>query len=492
MKIFKIIILSLVSTLAYGQNEEDALRYSKESLGGTARFMSMGGAMGALGGDFSAALQNPASLGKFNKNNFSFTPYVESTSTNSTFGANNSENLDLRLKLGNLSYLKSYALNPKNYNGWMQIQLGAGYNRNQSFNNQTGYSGGNNGSIIDYFISSADGLSTDQLRSNGNQYSTGLAYDAYAIDPIFMDTNITTSYSSIKEGVADHRRNVETDGGMGEVSFTLSGNYKNKLLLGGSINIVTLNYNTSFTHKEEFSTEVSFLNSFNYSGYLNVNGTGVNARIGAIFIPTKSIRIGASVETPTRISINEKFGNDAFSIIDGIEYRTDIPPTGEYDYILRTPLKANLSFAYIYKKLGSIGAEIEFVDYTQSHLKSIKNNGVFYYDFDNENEQIDNLYANTFNVKVGAEARVTSQLYLRGGYAIFGTPYNPEKEIFNPSEVYYTGGIGYNFGEFYIDFATIFKESKYKLHAYNPDMEGSTSEVSELKKQFVLTFGYRF
>ena len=37
------------------QNETDALRYSQNFFGGTARSTAMGGAFGALGGDFASA-----------------------------------------------------------------------------------------------------------------------------------------------------------------------------------------------------------------------------------------------------------------------------------------------------------------------------------------------------------------------------------------------------------------------------------------------------
>ena len=61
----------------HAQNEEDALRYSMTYFGGSARNMATGGALSAMGGDFSYAAQNPAGLGRFTKSNVSFTPYLE-------------------------------------------------------------------------------------------------------------------------------------------------------------------------------------------------------------------------------------------------------------------------------------------------------------------------------------------------------------------------------------------------------------------------------
>ena len=62
--IFAAISLSL-SLLAGAQTEYDALRLSQSELTGTARYMSLGGAMGALGGDASAMKDNPAALGVY-------------------------------------------------------------------------------------------------------------------------------------------------------------------------------------------------------------------------------------------------------------------------------------------------------------------------------------------------------------------------------------------------------------------------------------------
>ncbi|MBT5427042.1 MAG: hypothetical protein HOK84_12655, partial [Bacteroidetes bacterium] len=51
--------------LASAQNEQDALRLSQSFHGGSARSLSMGGAMGAFGADFGAISVNPASSAMF-------------------------------------------------------------------------------------------------------------------------------------------------------------------------------------------------------------------------------------------------------------------------------------------------------------------------------------------------------------------------------------------------------------------------------------------
>ena len=59
-------LIALLATLPIGamaQTGFDAYQLSRNDLRGTARFMSMGGAFGALGGDLSTLGQNPGGIG---------------------------------------------------------------------------------------------------------------------------------------------------------------------------------------------------------------------------------------------------------------------------------------------------------------------------------------------------------------------------------------------------------------------------------------------
>ncbi len=482
-----------LASYGYTQNEEDALRYSQETIGGTARNMSMAGAMTAMGGDYSSTLKNPAASGRFSKNNFSLTSFVENNTSNASFEGNNRSITQNNFKLGNLSYLKVYNLNPNKFNGWVGVQLGAGYNRKQSFNDNFSYFGESDGSIVDYYIAEA-GNSSPQFIKDNHPYSSGLAYENYVIDPYFANEDSSEYfYNSGAVGKSMHSRTVSTEGGMGEINLSLSGNYKNKLLIGGSFNIVTLNYRTNFSHIESFANELSWIEEIRNIGSLDVNGTGVNARIGLIYIPVEFIRLGASIETPTRLSIREESNNIITNETSTDYFDFTLLGPNISEFIVRTPLRTNFSLGLVHKKLGSFGAEVELVDYSSLRMKSAP--GIpaqVFYSYENENEQIDNLYRSTINIKLGAEARINKQLYLRGGYALFGSAFKPEKGVVSSAIANYTGGIGYNFGEVYLDFATVFTKQAFEHYAYLPEIAGSTSSVTSDNKQFVLTFGYRF
>ena len=77
-KYLLIILLFLSSIELYSQNEFDALRYSQYNISGTARYSSMSGAFGSLGGDFSGLSHNPAGLGMYQFTEVTFTPQINS------------------------------------------------------------------------------------------------------------------------------------------------------------------------------------------------------------------------------------------------------------------------------------------------------------------------------------------------------------------------------------------------------------------------------
>ncbi len=66
------IILTIPSVMA-AQTAVDAFSISQSDLRGSARFMSMGGAFTALGGDISTLNQNPGGIGVFRSSDISAT-----------------------------------------------------------------------------------------------------------------------------------------------------------------------------------------------------------------------------------------------------------------------------------------------------------------------------------------------------------------------------------------------------------------------------------
>ena len=69
-----IIAAGFVPSTMSAQSATDAYQVSQYDLKGTARFMSMAGAFGALGGDLSTLSQNPAGIGVYRSNELGLHP----------------------------------------------------------------------------------------------------------------------------------------------------------------------------------------------------------------------------------------------------------------------------------------------------------------------------------------------------------------------------------------------------------------------------------
>ncbi|MGV6861894.1 MAG: OmpP1/FadL family transporter [Putridiphycobacter sp.] len=493
MKKFILLLTLAISYVGFSQNEDDALRYSETFFGGSARYTAMGGSISALGGDFSATSQNPASMAQFNRNNFSFTPILENNFNQSTFYGSESKERVSTLKVGHISYLKSFNLNtlpdPK---GWVSVQMGLGYNRLKSFYFDERYEGTVNGSILNSFIDEANGTPTSNIY-DAFPLTAGLAYDTYAIDP---DPNNTNQYVTTYSGDALHERTTYTTGGVSEYSFLASANYKNKLYVGGSINVNKAKFNTNYTHQETYlSADSIWLNSINYSGYLYTEGTGFNVKIGAIYLINEKLRFGFGLHTPTFYNLNDTYGNDMSTNTDDSlnpdKYIADeFKPNWKYSYRLTTPLKMNFSTAFVFNKKGSVALEMEYIDYTMSKLRDQKVTD-YPYNFNTENAQIKNIYTSRINFKIGGEYRLLPRLYLRGGYTLYKSAFNQKSEVDNADIQFFTGGVGFNFGKTYIDFASVFKTNNYNFYAYNSNFEGSHSTFIDRNLNFSVTFGFR-
>lgn len=476
---------------SYSQNEEDALRYSLSYFGGSARNMSTAGALSAMGGDFSNASQNPAGLGRIKKRNFSLTQNLEIPFVKTDFYGSADRDSRAAYNWSNLSFVKAYELNPNKYKNWYTVQVGIGMNRIKSFNQDIRYSGAVDSSILHSFIREAEGTPETEVFGT-YPFTAGMAYWVYGIDP---DPNNPNAYiTDFDSGQAEHERTIKRSGGMTEFNLlTLSGNYGNKLLVGGSFNVVYSNFKEEFTHKETYTDSSLWLRSIKYTGLLDIKGRGINARIGAIYMPTEQFRFGAAVETPTLMWMSDYWTNNMSTDTDGgkIFLESEEVPSGSYKYKIKTPFKANLSAAYVNKKWGTAGIEVEYVDHANSKLSSRRNDAAPY-GFNAENLQINNIYRSVFNLRVGVEARINKQAYARAGYAHYAAPYTAESGNSLSPTHFITTGLGYNFGKFYLDLAYVLQSKKADYYAYDPTINGSHATFDIDNSQIALTLGARF
>src|SRR5699024_1825950 len=212
------LLFSVITTKA--QDITDAVRYSLDELDGTARFISMGGAFGALGGDMSAIKLNPASSAVFltNQATFSLNMGAYENKTTYTGDENSYRNNDLDLNQGGVVFVFN------NYDETAKVSrmsFGISYDRTNSFQNRFRTAGQSNETVSDRFLDFAQGVPSDlfTVRSgeslddlynylgyanevfNNNRLQTAyLGYEAYLFDPVDPDDIGNTAYTSNVSG----------------------------------------------------------------------------------------------------------------------------------------------------------------------------------------------------------------------------------------------------------------------------------------------------
>ena len=479
-RIILLVIGLFPSFASIAQNDIDAMRYSQLTFGGTARFASMAGSMGALGGDISTLSFNPAGIAIFRKTELSITPSIFSQTTSSTYNSNNEVDRKLNFNLGNIGLVATIPLKGKNNStGWESINFGFGYNRTNSFHNRTNIKSYNKtSSLLDNFVADANG----HLPNDFDQFSTGLAWQTWLINP---DTNGTNLYNHVIPYYgALQNKSIETKGSMGETVLSFGGNYKNKVFIGSTIGFVRERYTEESVYKETDEKDtIAGFKSFEYTQNLTTKGNGYNLKLGIIIKPVDWLRIGAAIHTPTVINLKDDYSSSMKSKLDnGIGYDT-VSPKGSFDYSLTTPFRAIGSLGFIINKYALLNVDYEYIDYTYAELNSAQSV------FGDVNSTIRAKYTSAGNLRVGGEARL-DPISIRAGYALYGSPFNGGENK-GAKRTSYTAGVGFRENNYFIDFAYVL--TKYTEYNYLYDSSNISPVKNDHKSSsFMLTFGLRF
>ncbi|MEY4281511.1 MAG: hypothetical protein RLZ39_923, partial [Bacteroidota bacterium] len=246
----KKIIINSISLLlcchfAMAQNELDALRYSQTQLYGNARSAGYGNANGAIGADFGGLSANPAGIGLYRKSEFIFSPNLKINGTKATYQNNSSGTTTTKFNVNTLG-LVFISKADENYHQspWVSTGFAIGYNRVNDFNVNYTYSGSNNSnSGSSYFSNGAN--NTNTIDGYSPQY---LGYQTYLINK-----NSAGQFQSVvTPGMPLTQTKTYTQSGnMNEIVLSFGGNYNNVLMLGATIGIPSIHYNTTkiFTEK---------------------------------------------------------------------------------------------------------------------------------------------------------------------------------------------------------------------------------------------------
>lgn len=540
-KIISMIALAgfMVAT-AKAQTIYDAANIAEKDLNGTARFVGMGGAMGALGGDISTIGTNPAGIGIYRSNDVMLTFGYSTTGTESDYLGNKFESNKNRWNFDNAGFVIASKIG--NMTALRYVNFGFNYHRSKSFyKNMTMQ--GLLGSFGDQFVSQVRSMAQQANNATDYAYHNSGKILNFASDNIFNDWDAGwlgalgyqgVLFDSDLNATPPHYLPVVPDevdgyflsrerGGIDQYDFNISFNVNDRVYLGLTIGAYGVDYNKYSFYDEDYGNGEGYsLESFN-----RISGSGFDVKFGAIIRPfeTSPLRIGLAVHTPTFYNLTYTTGaylnSDVY--VDGQEQATNFQVDTyaalgdrdmDRDFKLRTPWVFNASLGYTVGNYLALGAEYEYEDYSSMKFKDPEG-----YEMGVETEQA-GLYLKGVNtLRLGLEWKPISALALRAGYNYSTAAFKedalkliPDNSINTDTDYAnsqtkntFTLGIGYRGSMFYADLAYKFDTYKSDFYPFYNDFYSEsngvevynivtppTTKVTNTRSQVLLTLGLRF
>ncbi len=530
LTITALLLLASTATVA-AQTAIDAASLSQMELRGTARFMSMGGAFTALGGDMSTLNQNPGGIGMYRSSEITATLDINPQSVKAVTQNNSTSRSQTKVNCNNFGYIGAVytGSDVMPYFNW-----GASYNRVNSFNRAyRGYIPQLNGSLSNYIAgyTSAEGWSSDYLTggTNYNPYMDDyapwmsiLGYNSYIINPV----GATSQYNGLwQDGTSGEGSfDVVENGYVDEYAIDFGGNVQNLLYWGIGFGITDIDFRSSVYYTEDMqgaripadangSQTVTGGGGFGLDSWKHVNGNGFNFKAGVILRPINELRFGLAIHTPTYYNLKQEgwaqidygYGTGIQGVAETNEGYTDY-----FEWKLRTPWRLMAGVAGVIGGRGIVSLDYE---YRPMDKMSVRDNDG--YEYDDIIGDIKTYYKAVNIIRVGAEYRIDPQWSVRAGYSFQSSPTTTEVQngqvvvytsgpddtettpsySLDKTTQYITCGLGYRYKNFYVDAAYVHKHRESTFHPFTPNVYTATPPASTLtdnNSQIVLTAGFKF
>ena len=507
---------------ATAQLPEDALRASWTTPGGTAREQAIGGAMGSIGGDITAAFVNPAGLAFFKTNEFVISPGWRLYSNKGSYlGTSQTASSINRFSMGASGIIISLPSTNPGTNNTLTIAV----NQTANFNSHIAYQGTNtNSSFAEQLSQEFAGSGLDIRDIDGGiaspslDYATRMALYSYLIDTATVNGSLQVVAQPTKSGRLLQQNNMLSKGGITEINISLANNQHDKWYFGIGVGIPILNYTRYQTYTE---TDVSGnpnndFQSFSYREKYWTSGAGFNARAGLIFSPTPAWRIGLAVHTPSELALTDRISASMITQTenyipnlktvaissDSLDELTGLSPRpNSTTYRLITPWHFLLSGSYLFgggqanikNQKGFITADLEYITTHSPHFSvptDDDGNPTSDYDYGPVNQVIKAAYKGTLSARLGGEMKFDTWL-VRAGAAYYGNPYS--QSGLKADRLYFSGGLGYRVKAFFADLSYVMGFNRnidvpYRL----ADKDNSYASLKETGGTLLMTVGVKW
>lgn len=493
---------------------------------GTARYVGMAGAMGALGADLSTMSFNPAGIALYRRcdagitfgggwNNTSSSVYTNargtfdqagfvfakpnSGGTSFTFGFNYQK----KLNFGHAFDFRGASLNGLSQMDQMAELVNAGYATDNNLagfaldptvDDKGSFEKGFAGSYLTPFDADGNELTLD---NNGH------------IEP---GQNPVDHYENLYRG-EEYDYAQRTWGSLSEFNIDLAFNVNDRAYFGLDLGFESMDFNAISKYSELCSFGIN-AGDYTLNNDQKVTGWGFNLKFGTIVRPfaESPLRIGLAVETPTW-----------YSLRNGTMYQlwNDVTNSGTNEYEsylthrLSTPWKFRASVGSTLGRYLAWDVDYEFANW--SYLKQRISDGDYSVKDPGMNAHAKGTLNGVHNVRVGLEAKPSSKFALRAGYGFTSAPmssgcsfdqYGIDSRAMDysvrtsymrlkPAHMI-TLGLGYKGKSFYTDLAYKVRSQKADFYAFDssftqdPSLTLAPVEVDKCVHQITATLGFKF
>ena len=545
MKKITMIALAMFTAVGAGaQTIYDATNIAQKELNGTARFVGMGGAMGALGGDISTIGTNPAGIGIYRSNDAMLTFGYSMTGTESNYVGNKFETNKNRWSFDNAGFVIASKIG--NHTPLRYVNFGFNYHKSKSFyKNMTMQ--GLMGSIDNQYVSQVRSMAQqttdaqDYVYHAYNQKLNWESNDIYSdndagwlgavgyqgsLFSVNSEAGSPDFYTPYIPSEADAYFLSRERGGIDQYDFNISFNINDRFYFGVTLGAYDVDYNKYSLYDEMYAYKWEgdgqiYEEGYSLESFNRIHGSGFDFKFGAIFRPIEDspLRIGLAVHTPTYYKLTyttgalltsdlylpDEAGNespvrttvDTYSALGGRDM--------DRDFKLQTPWVFNASLGYTVGNNLALGAEYEYEDYSSMKFKYPEGDEMTW-----ETRQADFNMKGVSTLRLGAEYKPIPAFSLRAGYNYSTAAYkkdaikelpsnsiNTDTDFANSKSMNtFTLGIGYRFSSFYADLAYKFDTYKSDFYPFYNDINGlvtpPTTEVTNTRSKVLFTLGMRF
>src|SRR5574344_129 len=493
------------------QETYEIANLSTQNLDGTSRYVGMGGAMDALGGDLSVIGTNPAGIGVYRSNDAAVSFGFVSQQGGKNFASGNKTNMSFD-QIGFVYSMKT------------------GYNDRNRFNFAFNYHKSRN---FDYILSAANTLNgtSQNMATAAKMNVAGVTSDNYndftqsrvcsQVDLLNAEAGLVQYVSGTGctyYGANSYAFDRSNTGYIGQYDFNMSGSLNNRVFLGLTIGLYDVHYKGYSQYQENYDNSDAVMMTDNRK----ITGTGVDIKAGVIFRPIEDspFRIGLSVSSPTYYRLTSS-NNTSLDMTNGTRQTI----TDSYEYNFDTPWKFGLSLGHTVGNYLALGAGYEYADYSSCDAR-VDNGYDEYgnsddYSDDDMNSHINRTLRGVSTLKLGLEAKIDPSVAIRFGYNYVSPMYktNAFRDLYiNSYGAAYasttdyvnwkatnrlTCGLGFRFDKCYVDLAYQYSQQDGDFYPFafyeNTNMSSSSynvstnaTKVSDKHHQVLATIGYKF